>query len=108
MTDPSKPGGNSIATSPRDVKAILDRYQTIGFFGGAFFGALIGVVIAGPTFHEWPWLRSVVTIVGTASLFAVAGYFGGALAVGGVIAGPGSGAESDAATSDGGDGGGDS
>ena len=102
----------STETSPRDVNAIIERYKSIGLFGGLFLGGVIGVIVAGPRFHEWSAARSTLTILGSLLLGAFLGYVAAEIAVGSLLSGPGSGIAggSDGGGGDGhsgGDGGGD-
>ena len=86
---------SSIDTSPRDVSSIIERYRTIGVVGGLFLGAIVGVMVAGPNFREWSWVRSLTTIGGSTIVGVVAGYIASEIAVGGLAGGPGHGLSSD-------------
>jgi hypothetical protein len=79
---------NGVDTSPRDMKAIIARYREIGLIGGLAFGGVVGVMVAGPNFREWSWLRSVVTIAGSVGIGGLLGYIAGEIAVAGLGAGP--------------------
>src|SRR5258706_1893801 len=81
----------SIETSPRDVNAIVNRYKSIGLFGGLFLGAVVGIMVAGPHFHEWSAARSMLTIFGSLALGGLIGYVAGEIAVASLASGPGSG-----------------
>ena len=85
---------DNLDTAPRDVSAVIARYKSIGFFGGLFLGAIVGVMVTGPNFGEWSWVRSLVTIAGSTAVGGLAGYIAGEVAVGGLAAGPGSGVSS--------------
>lgn len=71
----------SIDTSPRDVKAIVVRYKTIGLLGGVFLGAVVGIMVAGPNFREWTEIRSLSTILGSIAVGGLIGYIAGEIAV---------------------------
>jgi len=81
----------SIETSPRDVNAIVNRYKSIGLFGGFFLGGIVGIMVAGPRFHEWSAVRSMLTIFGSLALGSLIGYVAGEIAVASLASGPGSG-----------------
>jgi uncharacterized membrane protein YeaQ/YmgE (transglycosylase-associated protein family) len=81
----------SINTSPRDVSAIIKRYRSNGLFGGLFFGVLVGIVVAGPHFHEWSAERSMLTIIGSLIVGGLVGYLAGEIAIASLSSGPGSG-----------------
>jgi hypothetical protein len=82
---------SSIDTSPRDVKAIADRYKSIALFGGIFLGGVVGVMVVGPNFREWTGMRSLLTIVGSVGLGGLAGYLAGEIAVATLASGGGPG-----------------
>ena len=97
---------NSVETSPRDVKAIVDRYKTIGLLGGLFLGGVTGVMVAGPNFPEWSGARSLLTIFGSVGLGGLIGYFAGEIAAASLVSGAGSGSGSGTGGAGGGGGGG--
>jgi hypothetical protein len=68
---------------------VLRRYEGYGLLGGLAIGLLIGVLIAGPHFFEWPVGESLVAVFGSAALCAGIGWLAlgievGTLARGGV------------------------
>ena len=67
-------------TSSRDANAIVNRYKLIGLFGGLFLGGIVGIMVAGPHFHDWPAAQS-----------GLIGYVAGEIALGSQASGPGSG-----------------
>lgn len=78
-------------TSSRDANAIVNRYKLIGLFGGLFLGGIVGIMVAGPHFHDWPAAQSILTIVGALALGGLIGYVAGEIALGSQASGPGSG-----------------
>lgn len=57
------------------AKDIIRRYRSYGLFGGAAVGALVGVLVSGPNFHEWATAQSLAVIAGCAAGSAFMGYF---------------------------------
>jgi hypothetical protein len=82
---------SSVDTSPRDVKAIIERYRAIGLYGGIFLGAVVGVMVVGPNLSEWSGSRSLLTIFGSIALGALVGYIAGEIAVASITSGSGPG-----------------
>ena len=80
-----------IESSPHDASAIVNRYKSIGLFGGLFLGGVIGIMVAGPRFDEWSAARSALTILGSFVLGGLLGYIAGEIAVTSFASGPGSG-----------------
>jgi hypothetical protein len=64
------------------AKDIVRRYRRYGLFGGAAVGALVGVLVSGPNFHEWATAQSLAVIAGCATGSALIGYFFLALVIG--------------------------
>ena len=75
----------------RDASAIVSRYRLIGLCGGLFFGGIVGIASAGPHFHDWSTVRSMLTIVGALALGGLIGYVAGEIAIASLASGPGSG-----------------
>jgi hypothetical protein len=59
----------------------LKQYASYGLVGGAAFGLLVGVLAAGPHFHDWPVSQSLTTIVGLVLLGSIVGRLAAAMAV---------------------------
>jgi hypothetical protein len=55
-------------------KPNLRTYENNGFLYGLPVGALIGVLIAGPHFYEWPVWESLAAIFGCAIGAGILGY----------------------------------
>lgn len=60
----------------------LDAFNNNGFWYGLPIGALIGVLIAGPHFHEWPTWESLVAIFGSCLGCGISGHLAIAMAYG--------------------------
>ena len=86
-------------------------FENYGSIYGLLLGLVVGVLIAGPHFREWPFFASLATMVGGGSVGALIGHVAIALAHGSVAGGHigvGGGAVSGGdAGGDGGGGGGD-
>lgn len=61
-----------ITQASRDI---VRRYRSCGFFGGAAVGAVIGVLVSGPNFHEWAAAQSLAVIAGFTVTLSLIGYF---------------------------------
>jgi hypothetical protein len=57
--------------APRDI---VRRYRSYGLFGGAAVGAVVGVLVSGPNFHDWAAAQSLAVIAGFAVGSALIGY----------------------------------
>ena len=71
---------------------VLRRYEGYGLLGGLGLGLLVGVLISGPHFHEWPAMMSLAVIFGGAAIGAAIGRLAVGIAVGSLASGTGSGA----------------
>jgi hypothetical protein len=60
------------ALAPKDI---VRRYRSRGLFGGAAVGAVVGLLVSGPNFHEWAAAQSLAVIVAFAVGSAAIGYF---------------------------------
>lgn len=60
----------------------LRSFANYGFYGGAGFGALAGVVVAGPHFYEWSAAATFGAVAGCVLLFGIIGHFAVGLAYG--------------------------
>ena len=52
----------------------VGQYKTYGFFGGAAFGGVAGILVSGPNFYVWPASQSVGVIAGLTVGMAIIGY----------------------------------
>ena len=68
--------------SNRRAAPVVERYRSIGLFGGLLVGGVAGVMVAGPFLHEWSFLKSAVTVLGCFSLGGLLGYGAAALVIG--------------------------
>jgi len=68
-------------------KPNLRSFENNGFVYGLGFGALIGVVVAGPHFREWPLFTTLGTIAGCCIGLGILGYFAIAIAYGSAAGG---------------------
>jgi NhaP-type Na+/H+ or K+/H+ antiporter len=72
-------------TKPSPAQITIKRYKAYGLVGGAAFGVLIGLLLSGPRFYEWPLLLTLAviaacTIVGVLMGWGFMAVFVGALA----------------------------
>lgn len=61
---------------------VLRRYAAYGLLGGLAIGLLMGVVLSGPHFFEWPVGQSLAVVFGSAAICAGIGW---AFALGGGV-----------------------
>ena len=61
--------------STQASKDILRRYRSYGLFGGAAVGAVVGILVSGPNFHEWAAAQSLSVIAGFTLGSALIGHF---------------------------------
>lgn len=66
-------------------KTKLNSYATYGMLGGLFLGLIVGVVVSGPHFSEWPALRSLSVIFGSGIAGSFLGYILSGLAFGAAV-----------------------
>jgi hypothetical protein len=61
---------------PRDVNGNPDiqTFENNGFFYGSLLGILVGVVIAGPHFFNWPFSSIFLTIAAAAMAIGFLGW----------------------------------
>ncbi len=88
-------------------RAILDRFQSYGFWGGLILGLVVGVLISGPKFRDWPLSTLLMVIAACGIAGAAIGFFAGPMAMGSTAGASGIGGGIGGSDgSDGGDGGG--
>jgi len=58
------------------------RYRRYGLFGGAAVGAVAGILVSGPNFHEWAATQSLAVVLGFTLVIALIGHFFLALVLG--------------------------
>ena len=96
-------------------KPVVNRYEGYGLIAGLGLGSLIGVMVSGPHFHDWPAIVSLVVILGGGAVGAAIGYLAVSIAYGSTAAGfgiesgisdPGHGSGGHSGSGDGGGGGG--
>lgn len=65
---------------------VLRRYSDYGLMGGLAGGFVVGLVVSGPRFYEWPVTLSTAVVFGAGAIGALIGWgFAGAV---GSVAGP--------------------
>jgi hypothetical protein len=52
----------------------LRKFENTGFFYGSLLGILVGVVIAGPHFFEWPFSSIFLTIAASSMVIGFLGW----------------------------------
>jgi hypothetical protein len=67
----------------------LRKYRARGVFCGSGLGLLIGVLVSGPHFHEWPAVQSFGVVLGGAACGAVVGWLFASAVVGSLGSGAG-------------------
>ena len=70
-------------------QAVVKKYEGYGLIAGVGLGLLLGVMIAGPHFHDWPATASLLTILGSGTGGAIVGYLAVMIAFGSTTHGPG-------------------
>ncbi len=61
---------------PRDENGNPDirKFENTGFFYGSLLGILVGVVIAGPHFFDWPFASIFLTIAASSLMIGFLGW----------------------------------
>jgi len=68
-------------------RTLLHSYAIYGLMGGLCLGLVVGVVVSGPHFSEWPVSRALLVIFGSGFGGSLFGYILAGLAVGFVAGG---------------------
>jgi hypothetical protein len=76
------------------MSPVLRKYEGLGFVYGGAIGAVIGVLVAGPHFHEWAPGIVAAVVCGAPVAGALLGWFATTIAAGGTARG-GTGATSE-------------
>ena len=72
-------------------QAVLRRFESHGFWIGLGLGAVVGVLVSGPNFHEWA-AQTISLVMLTCTVGGgVVGYFAGTVAAASLAQGPGGG-----------------
>lgn len=66
----------------------LRRYQGYGLLGGATLGLIVGVMLSGPWFYEWPVVALLAVMSTCAATGALAGWLFLPLILGAVAGAP--------------------
>jgi hypothetical protein len=94
----------SLSTGTPEGHLKIKRFRQYGFTGGFSLGAIVGFMVAGPHFHEWSFVRSASTILGSGVVLGFLGFLAIVIAYGSLVAGfPEDEHDSDSASSSDGD-----
>jgi hypothetical protein len=97
---------NTAFTTQASSKFVLRRYHEYGWLGGGALSSIVGVLVSGPHFFDWPVLFSLGVIVGGGAVGALLGRLAVGIAVGSLAGGVGAiGVHHDTGHVSGGDGG---
>jgi hypothetical protein len=78
---------NNTLTKPSHAQHTIKRYQGYGLVGGAAFGVLMGLLLSGPRFYEWPVPLTLVVVAACTAFGSLVGWGFMALFLG-ALAGP--------------------